>query len=390
MRMWRFALPVMSAVLLSGCNTIEHRKETITKAPLPILAENSIKPQLLWSNNTTSGVGNSDAKLRLAVTSAEVVAIDNKGKILVLDRVSGKLKWKVSSKAEFTAGPTVFKDKILAGTDDGYIMSYQLSNGELSWKTKVGGSVLAAPEGDENTVFAHVLNGSLFALNAQDGRLLWRYHADTPPLMLRRSSSSQISKAFVVVGLANGKLIALNRTDGTLEWDQEIAVSKGRSDIQRMVDISADPVIKDETIYAVSYQGKIAALQLETGAPIWERELSSYSGIAVASRSLFVTDVTGVLWSLDRKSGSVLWKQAALSGRRLSAPALLQDDVIVGDEDGYLHWISQRDGSYKGRILVDSKGIDATPIVKDNIIYVLGCGGKVVAITPHSISDKVS
>jgi len=372
---------------LVACTTIDHRSETLPKKPLPVVTGNVMNTKVVWSNSQSAGLGKSHGKLRLGVAGSQIIVADHKGKILSLDPKTGKTHWEIATKQPITAGPSVIHEQVVVGTQDGHVLAFQLANGAKRWESTVHGSILASPQGNSEAVFVHVMDGSVFAFRADDGKELWRYVSHTPPLMLRRSSSPVVYKNHVLVGFATGKLKALDKKDGVPDWEREIGVSEGRSDPQRMLDISADPVVKDNRIYAVSYQGKIAALQGDTGKLIWEQPLSSHSGIATSHQDLFVSDHTGVLWALAQNSGQVLWKQEALYGRQLSAPALLDNFVLVGDEEGYLHWISKRDGTYVGRIKVDGSGIEATPIIKDNILYVLSRGGKIVAYTVSPIED---
>ncbi len=385
MRTVRYTILALGVLWLSGCTTIDKQPELIKKGPLPKLSENKMFPKLLWKNTQSSGSGKSDANLRLAVTGSEIVVADSKGKILALNRETGAEKWVVSTKAEITAGPSISEGHVLVGTDDRKVLAYQLSNGTFLWQAKVTGSVMAAPVGGSGMVFVHGLDGSVVALNSQNGQQRWRYSVQTPPLMLRQNSSPVLLNNHVIVGFSNGKLASLHRMDGFPEWERELAISKGRSDIQRMVDISADPVIKDNRLYAVSYQGQIAAMMVDTGETLWERALSSYSGIAVSEDAVFLSDPNGVMWALNRKRGDVIWKQTELMGRELSRPAIVGGFVVVGDNDGYLHWMSRNDGAFVAQNLIDSKGIKAPLVVKDNIVYVLGRSGKVAALMPsHS------
>jgi len=385
MRTVRYTILALGVLWLSGCTTIDKQPELIKKGPLPKLSENKMFPKLLWKNTQSSGSGKSDANLRLAVTGSEIVVADSKGKILALNRETGAEKWVVSTKVEITAGPSISEGRVLVGTDDRKVLAYQLSNGTFLWQAKVTGSVMAAPVGGSGMVFVHGLDGSVVALNSQNGQQRWRYSVQTPPLMLRQNSSPVLLNNHVIVGFSNGKLASLHRMDGFPEWERELAISKGRSDIQRMVDISADPVIKDNRLYAVSYQGQIAAMMIDTGETLWERALSSYSGIAVSEDAVFLSDPNGVMWALNRKTGDVIWKQTELMGRELSRPAIVGGLVVVGDNDGYLHWMSRNNGAFVAQDLIDSKGIKAPLVVKDNIVYVLGRSGKVAALMPsHS------
>jgi outer membrane protein assembly factor BamB len=136
--------------------------------------------------------------------------------------------------------------------------------------------------------------------------------------------------------------------------------------------------VDNGVVYVVSYQGRLAALNMETGIPNWERELSSYAGFALSKSVLYVSDAKGSVLAIDRRNGKNLWEQSGLQGRRLSKPEIVGNDVVlVGDEDGYLHGLSAKDGSFLTRVMVDSKGIEAPPLWDNNRIHVLGRGGKI-------------
>ena len=123
----------------------------------------------------------------------------------------------------------------------------------------------------------------------------------------------------------------------------------------------------------------MVALELQTGATVWEKDLSSFSGIAVGKGTVVVADANGTVWGLKRTLGETLWEQKALKGRLLSQPAIFKEYVFVGDDDGYLHILRQSDGALVGRLQVDSKGIETAPVVKEEMLYVLGRSGKVAA-----------
>ena len=378
----KYSFILISTLGLFACQQIEHRSEAIPKAPLPMLAEKKTSPaKLVWSNNKSKGVNKSDAKLKVAIGGSEVVVADNSGQLMALDKNTGAVKWQVQSKAPISAGPAIIQGRVLVGTREGHVIAYQLSNGASLWQARVSGSVLAAPTGGKGIIYVHVLDGSVVALKADNGHQLWRHAVFTPPLMLRQNSSPVLSANRLLVGFANGKLIAFDYNEGVPLWEREVAVSKGRSDIQRMVDISSDPVVYDNKVYVVSYQGRMMAFDVESGESVWEKDLSSYSGVAVTKAALYASDSSGVIWALNRNSGKELWKGNELRGRHLTQPTVLNNTILVGDEDGYLHWLSKKDGSYLGRVLVDSKGIDSAPVVKDNIVYVLGRGGKLAAFS---------
>jgi len=373
-------------IVVSGCNSIEHRSEELPKNPLPEVTH-KIHPQVVWSTHQGAGVASKDVQLRLAVTPTRVVSMDAKGELRVQHRQTGQLVFRVKTKVMPSSGPTVIENVILIGTRDSRIQAYRLEDGKLIWQVPVSGEVLSAPQGDNHVAYVTTLEGSVIALSLEDGRHLWRYSLNSPSVVLRQSSRPAIAGQHLIAGFANGRLVALNRKAGSVEWEREVSIPKGRSDFQRMTDVSADPEVMKDVVYGVSYQGRLVALALKTGNPIWEADMSSYAGLSVSNENVFVSDTSGHLWSVDARSGKTRWQQSILQGRHLTKPVIWGDLLVVGDSEGYLHWLSRVEGTYFDRIRVDSNGIESPPILVEDQLYVLGRGGRIAVYKlnqPHA------
>ena len=154
---------------------------------------------------------------------------------------------------------------------------------------------------------------------------------------------------------------------------------RGRSDLERMVDIDADPKLVDNILYVATYQGHVAALSLHTGEVIWTRDVSSYAGIAVDAKNVYVTDDASDVWALDRRTGASVWKQDKLKARSLSGPAAVDGYVVVGDYAGYVHWLRADDGQFAARTHEDDSRIISAPIVAGDLVLVYSSGGKLIA-----------
>jgi outer membrane protein assembly factor BamB len=366
-------------LLLTGCSTIEHRSDEIKRQPLPALCSD-FTPQIRWCATDSSGVCNSSAQLKPALAAGTVVIADAKGRLIAYDRTSGAKLWEVQTGACIAAGPSATLSTVYVGTHEGNLLAYCLSDGSFLWKTALSGEILAAPTLAQNTVFVHALDSTITALSATDGHPIWRYGLSNPSIVLRHSSSPQAAHQHVVVGFANGRLLSFHALDGSIEWERELGDPKGRSDVARMADISADPVISRGIVYAVSYQGRLAALSLDTGQPLWERKISSYSGLTLSSKMLYISEADGSVRAVLAHSGDTMWRQPGLGGRRLTKPTLWQNILVVGDDEGYCHFICPKEGTFLGRIRIDSKGIDATPVVADENLLVLSRSGKLVSL----------
>ncbi len=171
---------------------------------------------------------------------------------------------------------------MLVGTPKGYVLAYDQA-GKLLWKSKVSSEVLSVPRVQNDVVVIRAGDSRIFGLNAADGTRKWVYERATPTLSLRSSAGVVIDSGAAYAGFAGGKLIALRVDDGKVIWETSVAQPKGSTEIERIADITSLPVVDGPLVYAVAYQGKIAAIDRASGKVVWNRDISSYSGINVGA-----------------------------------------------------------------------------------------------------------
>ena len=274
------------------------------------------------------------------------------------------------------AGPGVGDDLLVIGTSEAQVVAFDRNTGAELWRADVSGEVLAAPAVAYGMVVVHTVDGNLFGLDALNGNQQWLYDREVPVLTLRGSSSPVINGGVVYCGFSGGKLVALSLDTGVVEWETIITIPSGRSELERMNDIDGDPVVYNGTVYAGSYQGDVAAVGEGSGSIFWNHKVSSYNDLTVNWQNLLVSDEFGHVWALDPDTGAAKWRQQQLSNRKLTAAVNFGDYVVVGDLDGYLHWLSVDDGSFVARTRVSGKALVATPLVEGETIVRSGHWGR--------------
>ena len=371
---------MLGAAALSGCGTLADPLEwfdsTEVVEPSPLVdMENKVQPQTLWSRDV--GAGTDEQRLNLAprVVGDTVYVADAEGTVLALATDSGAVRWEVELDAPLSGGPGAGDGMVLLGTSDAEVIALNAKSGEQRWRARVSSEVLSAPAAGDGVVVAHTVDGKLFGLESTNGNERWRYEREVPTLTLRGSGSPVLSGGAVVVGMAGGKLVALRADNGGLLWDANVVVPTGRSELERLADIDGDPLVFGGGVFAATYQGNVAAIEQSSGRTAWRRKMSSYAGMAADREGLYVADADGVVWGLDIRSGDVRWKQEALTNRNLSNTAALDGFIVVGDFEGYLHWLDRRDGSMVARTRVGSAPITTGLQVVDGVLYVLGDDG---------------
>ena len=273
-----------------------------------------------------------------------------------LDAVSGRQTWQVDAGETLSGGVGLGPNLVLVGTPKGYVLAYDQA-GKLLWKSKVSSEVLSVPRVANDIVVVRAGDSRIFGLNAADGTRKWIYERATPTLSLRSSAGVVIDSGVAYAGFAGGKLIALRVEDGKVIWEISVAQPKGSTEIERIADITSLPVVDGPLVYAVAYQGKIAAVDRATGRTAWSRDISSYTGINVGGARVYVSHATGSVYALEYSSGKTFWRQADLGYRNLSAPLPMGELVAVGDLQGYVHFLQNEDGAFAARLSTEDSPI---------------------------------
>jgi outer membrane protein assembly factor BamB len=380
-KMFRNITISILGMMLSACSSFFDKDNTPPPSPLVnFKAEAKIQP--IWHTSTGSGVSDEYLKLVPAITQSVIYTASKDGTITATDKTTGKNIWRISVNASISAGPAANSGLVLVGTQNGNLIALYQKNGQIAWKTQTPSEILATPAIGVNIALAKSIDGTLSAYSLADGHPLWHYQQQNEPsIILRGSSAPKISLDTVYAGFANGTLSKLTLKEGRQIWQQTIAIPEGSYAVQRMVDIDADPILFGRKLYAATYQGRIAALSPTTGNESWSYDISSYSGIAVDENRVYVSDAKSNIWAFDTESGSVDWRQTRLESRNITGPAIMDKYIVVGDAEGYLHWLSKKDGHFVARIKVSSRGILATPVLDNNILYVYTMDGHLAAYT---------
>ncbi|VVC76314.1 Outer membrane protein assembly factor BamB [Aquicella siphonis] len=364
---------------LSACAGFFEKDNTPEPTPLTSYAP-EVTPRLLWSANVGAGAaGNDYLKLSPAVSETAVYTTSTSGTVTALSKTSGKRLWQVNTRLPVTTGAGAGDGLVVMGSRGGDIVALQESDGRQRWKASVPGEVIATPAVGSGIVVVKAVDGYTRALSASDGHELWSFQQVEPNMILRGSSAPLIRDRSLIVGFANGNLAKLN-LDGQLLWLQTVAIPEGAFAIQRMIDIDADPVVYQHRIYVATYQGKISSLDWTSGRTLWTHDISSYTGMAADDAAVYISDAKGTVWGFGADSGFVNWRQTKLEYRVISGPAAMGNYVVVGDAQGYLHWLGKQDGHFAGRVSLGSS-IYAAPIVENNVLYALTNSGYLAAYT---------
>lgn len=369
--------------LLQACTQIDNYilgKDNTPKptALVPITSKASMKVN--WSvpiGKTTKS--STYLKLKPVIRGNVIYTAAASGMVQAIDKTNGNVLWSTQLEG-IVSGPTVDEGSIAIGTNASHVVLLKQADGSKLWQARVSSDALSKPAIANHKVIVKTIDGNLYAFDLRTGEKIWVVDHGSPSLILKASSSPVIMGQLILVGFSDGKLDAVDINFGHVIWQRSIAYASGSSDVERLVDIDADPIVRAGVVYLASYQGYVGALSLENGQFKWNKPASTYRNMAIDANTLYMTDSDDIVWAFDRENGSVKWKQISLKARGLSEPVLMGNRLVVGDKTGYLHLISTQNGELLSRTQLNG-AIDISPSVSGNRVYVMTSNGKLNCIS---------
>lgn len=367
---------------LGGCGWVNSYFLGTDNSPPPAELQAIAAPltvQARWQASISSGSGDTFTALEPAFADGRLFVAGYAGDVSALDAGTGQRIWRVDTELPITAGVGLSASSALIGTIDGRVVALDRATGDERWRATVASEVLTLPVADQGVVVVRSVDGTITGLDERDGSRLWGYNTVLPALTLRGASKPLLARGLVIVGLDNGRILLLDLANGTPVGERLVAPPRGRTEVERLVDIDGELRLVDSILYLTAYQGRVAAIDLRDGQLRWAHDISSYSGLDVAGNRVFVVDDADTVEALERSSGTPLWQQRALNGRRLGAPVAVGGYVVVADFQGYLHWLDAGDGRIRARVRADGDGLSAAPLVGGGMLFALGRSGRVHA-----------
>ena len=375
---WKHAALLALAVMAAGCSS--NSKKELPPAELTSFKEEVVL-QKQWSRSIGDGQGETYNMLVPAIDGDRIYAADVNGEVVAMNRMTGDVIWKKDLKLRVSGAVGVAYGMLTIGTLKGEVLALDATNGEEKWRAHVTSEVLAPPVNNGDVVVVQTQDDRVVGFDASTGNRRWIYESTPAVLTLRGTGAPLVTSHLAIAGLSTGKVVALDTTNGVPVWEQRVAIPQGRSELDRVVDIDGGLLLSGSTIYVATYQGRVAGLDLESGRVLWQRDASSYSGVAEGFGSVYLSLSNGTMEGVDERTTTGLWSNDQLARRQLGSPEVYSSYVAVGDFEGYLHLLSQVDGRFVGRERIDSDGLRARPLVDGNMIYVYGNSGKLEALT---------
>ncbi len=342
-------LLLSSALMVTGCSSklkpIEYKP-----AKLPQLSQPNQRLTAVWQQRVGGAIKTDPLRLQVALLDGVTLAATRDGEIQAWS-ATGQSLWQRDLNQPITGGVAAAAGLAVVTTRSGEVVAFDPKTGATRWTAQTIASVLSPALIDAERVVVVANDGSVTGLEHATGKQVWSFNIPVPSLSVRGTAAPVLfDQNTVIIAGATGRIYGLDLRTGIPRWERRVAVSAGRTDVQRLIDIDADPLVSGRQLYVVSYQGQIVAVDLDSQRVRWDADSSSLRGLTTGLGNVYVATTAGHLQAYDEQSGELLWDIDGLSHRQLSNPVVLGRWLIVGDYDGYLHIIEQTEGKIVGRV----------------------------------------
>ena len=358
------AIAVASALLL-GCSS--NKVKEAKPNPLPKIQQQQ-GLNLVFSQSVSSTNAAEALRLQLDTDNGVIFAIDPDGQV---SAYKGKQRlWKSKiTKQELTAGVEAAEGIVVVGNRKGQLFALDQATGSQKWSAKLSGAILSPSLIQSGRVITIANDGTVFAHDAVSGQQVWAYKLPSVQFSLRgQPAPVRLDDRTILVASANAYVYGLEVLGGVPRCQRRVAISEGRADMQRLIDIVGDPVVAGQYLVTTSFQGQVTVTDLATQRVVWSEDASSTNRPEVSGDKVFVSTVDGKLNAYSLSTGQLAWQNEELLNRQLSNPVMLGQSLVVGDMDGVIHLLDPASGKLVGR--AKTSGEVQSLRVIDNQLYV--------------------
>lgn len=382
----RIAVAATALLVMLGC---DNDKEVDPPAELTKI-QSTRDVHRDWS----VGLGGDSERMRLAlrptVVDGVVYAAAHDGEVIAMAAATGKRNWVVKTKLALSAGPEVGNGLVVVGSSEGDIVALDATNGTQRWRKAIASEILAQPLVVNDIVVIRTVDGHVEGLSVTDGATKWTVDEQVPRLTLRGTAPPVLAGDRIIAGFDNGKVLAIDPRNGEVMWDTIVNSPRGRTELERLADIDSPARVAGDDIFVVGFQGRVAMLARDSGQIWWARDASSYRGFTMDEQNLYLTNSDSVVIAMRRSDGAVQWEQDTLKRRGLTAPAIDGDALVVGDFQGYMHWLDKATGAIVARQKTDGERITNAAVSDNERVFVQTDSGKLLAFRSKSREVKTA
>lgn len=273
-------------------------------------------------------------------------------------------QWFHELAAPVSAPVSVVGDQVLVGLRNGELRSIDQKTGTLKWSQQLGRFVSRPILAVGTTVIAVNVDQQIFALDLQSGNRIWVFEGGRPVnLVVHGGAAPVVAGNQVFFGTSNGEVLSIELSTGRLLWRHSPRYSEFR-----FKDVIGQLVVFDQLLLIARYDGKLFALDINSGANriAWENEYSSITTTAFREGVLYVGLLNGEVLAVNASNGKLQWRSQ--TGESVASLTTGETTLYAGGTEGRITALGNRDGLLLWHD--DLQGaVTHAPVLHDGVLY---------------------
>jgi outer membrane protein assembly factor BamB len=327
-----------------------------------------------------------------------VFTMDSDGAVAAFAVDTGNRVWRTITRpkhvsAQPLGGGIGFDSGVIyASTGYAEVLAIDAASGVIKWRQPLDFPARSAPTIAGGIVALVTQNDLLLTFDSVSGAPGWRFTGKVTDAAtsVAAAGAPAFDSGILVAGFASGTLAALDAASGTPVWEQSMASPYGQASPLDFSDVVAPPVIAGGVVYAVSLGQTALAIDLHSGAKVWERSVSGTQAVYLAGGFAYLLDVDQQLAAIHADDGLVCWSlqlpnfrnmKTQKGPRSFSGPMMIDGQLAFTTSRGELATVDPAAGRL-GQISKLADGpIDLPPIAAGGRMLVLSRDAVLTAYT---------
>lgn len=370
---WTRWLGVGALVLaVSACSSSPTKPQP---APLPTVS-GQLAIQKVW----TASIGAVTTPLFASVHGEQVAVASTAGQVALIQASNGQDVWRLLLDSPIQAGVGGDGQRFAVITRHNEVVAIEA--GRVLWRHRLAATSYTAPLVAGGRVFVLTADRAVTALDGATGQKLWSQQRTGEPLVLQQAGLLVPFGDTLLAGWG-GRLASLNPTTGAVRWETLVGTSRGTNEVERLVDMVAGLSRQGQVVCVRAFQASVTCVDANRGTTLWTRPAHGHEGLDGDENLVFGAESDSKVLAWQRASGQPAWTQEALRFRGLGAPLVLGRSVVLGDDNGWVHFLSRQDGQPLQRLSTDGSPITGKPVAAGQTLVVVTRTGGVFGFRPE-------
>jgi outer membrane protein assembly factor BamB len=321
---------------------------------LPPFSE-EVNVEIVWEKKLSGEIENNNTFLNMFKFGENIYIPSSNKKIHIVSAELGNLNESIDVELDIFSGIVADENLIYFGSRQDTVTAVESLSKNVLWQRVMSSEVMSISRVENELIYVITNDSKVTAIDTNTGKFIWINTQIPAALSIRGSSTPIIEDDKVYIGFEDGRIVSYNSKNGDIIWQVQLPSTRIETVIDRLNDIDGSMILDNGVLYAISYQGSIAAIDSFNGQLLWTQEASSINGLASNNNSIFYIDNDGIMKSVDKYTGRQEWEQSQFFKRLIGSPVFFNDFIIANDIENYLHIFDTETGLASGRIKLRNK-----------------------------------